>query len=390
METSLPTKILVVDDEPKLQFVINQTFRKAIRQQELEFTFAADGQEALDKLQADPAIVLMLTDINMPRMDGLTLLKHLQELKSSLNPVLTTVIISAYGDMANIKRAMNLGAFDFLTKPFDLQDLKTTVDKAGNHIQRLQQAIEQERLAQDKLREAKEAAEAASRAKSEFLAVISHELRTPLNAILGLSQMLQEEIYGPLNDKQQHSLQTIHTSGQYLLKVIQNILELARIETGKRALMLDPVLVEAVCQNSLGITRQLAQKKQILLDYQNNTEIKTLVTDEQSVFQILTHLLDNAIKFTPEQGQVGLTVTHDINNQQLCFTVWDTGIGIAPTDISKIFEPFVQIDTGFARAYEGTGLGLTLVSRLTQTLNGTLTVTSVVQQGSQFKVSLPM
>ena len=390
METCLPTKILVVDDEPKLQFVINQTFRKKIRQQELEFTFATDGQEALDKLQADPTIAILLTDINMPRMDGLTLLKHLQELKSILNPVLTTVIISAYGDMVNIKKAMNLGAFDFLTKPFDLQDLKTTVDKAGSHIQRLQQAIEQERLAQDKLREAKEAAETASRAKSEFLAVMSHEFRTPLNAILGLSQLLQEEIYGPLNDKQRHSLQTIHTSGQYLLKIIQNILELARIETGKRPLKFTPVLIEAICQNSLETIHQLVQKKQIHLDYQNDTEVKTLITDEQSVFQILMHLLDNAVKFTPEQGQVGLTVTHDVDNQQLCFIVWDTGIGIAPTDISKIFEPFFQIDASFARAYEGTGLGLTLVSRLTKLLNGTLAVTSVVQQGSQFRVSLPV
>ena len=390
METCLPIKILVVDDEPKLQFIINQTFRKRVRQQELEFAFAADGQEALDKLQADPVIAIMLTDINMPKMDGLTLLKHLQELKSTLNPVLTTVIISAYGDMVNIKKAMNLGAFDFLTKPFDLQDLKTTVDKAGSHIQRLQQAIEQERLAQDKLREAKETAEAASRAKSEFLAVMSHELRTPLNAILGLSQLLQEEIYGPLNDKQHHSLQMIHTSGQYLLRVIQNILELARIETGKRPLLFDSVLIEAICQNSLETIRQLAQKKQIHLGYQNDTEINALITDEQSIFQILMHLLDNAVKFTPEQGQVSLTVTHDAENQQLCFTVEDTGIGIANTDIDKIFEPFVQIDAGFARAYEGTGLGLTLVSRLTKLLNGTLAVTSVIQQGSQFKISLPV
>jgi YesN/AraC family two-component response regulator len=152
----MPIKILFVDNEPNFEPLIRQIFRKQIRRKEFDLIFASDGLEALDKLQAEPEINIVLTDIRIPKMDGLTLLARLQELKSGFNSVLTTVIISAYDDMENIRKAMNLGAFDFLTKPIDLQDIRVTLDKTIHHVQQLKKALEQERLAEEALRKANE------------------------------------------------------------------------------------------------------------------------------------------------------------------------------------------------------------------------------------------
>lgn len=147
-------KILVVDDEPKVPTLIRQLFRRQIRKKKYFFTFAQNGQEALDRLQTNPDIDLVLTDINMPKMDGLTLLARLKELKPHLNPALTTIIISAYSDMENMRKAMNRGAFDFVTKPLDLEDLKQTVQKTVEHSQLLKKAIEEKQQAEEVLRRA--------------------------------------------------------------------------------------------------------------------------------------------------------------------------------------------------------------------------------------------
>ena len=172
--TKVP-RILVVDDEPDIEALISQIFRRAVRASQLELRFAADGQEALDRLRADPDIDMVLTDINMPRMDGLTLLSHLAE----VNPLLKAVIVSAYGDMDNIRTAMNRGAFDFLTKPIDLADLQATVAKTLGEVERIREMVRQ-----------REAAERATRAKSEFVAMVSHEVRTPMNPGLGMASFL--------------------------------------------------------------------------------------------------------------------------------------------------------------------------------------------------------
>ncbi|HHC23936.1 MAG TPA: response regulator [Desulfobacterales bacterium] len=155
----MPTKILFVDDEPKLQLIIRQLFRHEIRSKEIEFFFALNGLEALEKLKAEPEADIVMTDLNMPRMNGLTLLNELQKLKASFNPVLTTIVVSAYGDMANIRKAMNAGAFDFLTKPINFEDVKITLAKAIEHVRQLKNALRQEQLAKAALHEANEALE---------------------------------------------------------------------------------------------------------------------------------------------------------------------------------------------------------------------------------------
>jgi len=232
-------------------------------------------------------------------------------------------------------------------------------------------------------------AEAANRAKSNFLAAMSHELRTPLTSILGLSEALQEQTRGPLNEHQSKALRTIETSGRHLLSLINDILDLSKIEAGKIDLNPTELVVEPLCQTSLMFVRQAARKKGITVHLTIEDDVKTVVADERTLKQVLVNLLSNAVKFTPEQGRVGLDVEGSRENSALQFSVWDTGIGIAENDAARLFRPFVQLDDGLSRQHEGTGLGLALVSRLVELHGGSVSLESTPGQGSRFTVVLP-
>ncbi len=238
------------------------------------------------------------------------------------------------------------------------------------------------------LRRANDELARAARLKDEFMAGMSHELRTPLNAILGMSEILQEGIYGPLTEKQQRSLRTIEESGRHLLALINDILDISKIQAGKIELEIRPVSVESLCETSMRLIKQAAHKKALQVFTRIETESVLLPADERRLKQILVNLLSNAVKFTPEKGQIGLDVHTD--EQMLSFTIWDTGIGIAPDDLQRLFQPFVQVDSSLSRMYEGTGLGLALVAELTQLHGGLVAVESEVGKGSRFTVSLPL
>ncbi|NJN65963.1 MAG: PAS domain S-box protein [Chloroflexaceae bacterium] len=233
----------------------------------------------------------------------------------------------------------------------------------------------------------------AVRTKDEFLANMSHELRTPLNAILGLTESLEEGVYGPLNERHLKSLRTIGGSGRHLLALINDILDLSKIEAGKMDLQIGPVPIDLVCQASLQFIKQQAMHKQVRVTFNLDTSLTRIQADERRLKQILINLLNNAVKFTPEQGEIGLEVVTEGENEDdavVRFTVWDTGIGIAPEHLGELFKPFVQIDSGLARLHEGTGLGLALVSRLTELQGGSVAVESQPGAGSRFTVSLPL
>ena len=233
----------------------------------------------------------------------------------------------------------------------------------------------------------------AARMKDEFLASMSHELRTPLNAVLGMSEALQEEVYGPLNEKQLGSLHSIEESGRHLLELINDILDLSKIEAGKLELECTPVSVESVCQASLRLIRQNAHKKQLTIRSTLDSAVEVIWADERRLKQILVNLLSNAVKFTPQGGQVGLEVTGDQVGDgapgAVRIAVWDTGIGISPEDMTRLFRPFVQLDSSLSREYAGTGLGLSLVYRMVELHGGSVSVASEVNVGSRFTVSLP-
>lgn len=229
----------------------------------------------------------------------------------------------------------------------------------------------------------------ASRLKDEFLASMSHELRTPLNTIIGSAEILQGEVFGELHGKQTKYVRNIDESGKHLLSLINDILDLSKIEAGRMELQLGPVAVESLCQASLRLVKELALKKQLQLQQQFSTTSKTLSGDERRLKQILVNLLSNAIKFTPQGGQVGLEVTEDSERQVISFTVWDTGIGIAQEDMVRLFRPFEQLDSSLSRQYAGTGLGLSLVAKMVELHGGGVLVQSEVGQGSRFTVTLP-
>jgi signal transduction histidine kinase/CBS domain-containing protein len=256
----------------------------------------------------------------------------------------------------------------------------------------------------------------ATQLKDEFLANMSHELRTPLNAILGMSEALQTSIVGDLNHQQRNSLATIEKSGKHLLSLINDILDLSKIAANKFVLELSDVSLQSLCQNSMLFVQELAHKRQIRLTTQLPAALKpvNLHVDDLRFRQVLINLLSNAVKFTPEGGAVTLDVRvlagsigdlplaidpADLTSieplaaiaatQQIVFSIVDTGIGIAPENISKLFQSFVQIDSSLNRQYAGTGLGLALVKRIVELHGGTVTVESELQRGSCFTVYLP-
>ncbi|MGE5464284.1 MAG: ATP-binding protein, partial [Syntrophothermus sp.] len=230
----------------------------------------------------------------------------------------------------------------------------------------------------------------ANRAKDEFLANMSHELRTPLNAILGLSESLLEQRRGHLNDRQIQSIELIASSGRHLLSLINDILEVSKIEAGKLQLHTGSVSVRELCDSSLNFIKELALKKLIAVEFTQEDGLSTIQADPQRIKQILINLLTNAVKFTPERGRVGLDVSINTDRDRILFTVSDTGIGIAAEDLKKLFTPFTQLDSSLARQYTGTGLGLSLVRKLTELHGGSVEVESETGRGSRFTVALPL
>jgi signal transduction histidine kinase/CheY-like chemotaxis protein len=229
----------------------------------------------------------------------------------------------------------------------------------------------------------------ATRLKDEFLANMSHELRTPLNAILGMSEGLLGEVYGTFNDRQKKAIATIERSGKHLLELINDILDLAKIESGKLELQISTVSTKILFDSSLSFIRQLADQKKIQVITRIPDEIKTIRADERKLRQALINLLSNAVKFTAEGGKITLEIQFCSVDQQVHIMVTDTGIGIAQKDLKQLFQPFVQIDSRLNRQYSGTGLGLALVRRIIEMHDGSVKVESEIGRGSQFTLLLP-
>ena len=252
-----------------------------------------------------------------------------------------------------------------------------------------QKAAEQVlRSSEEMVRKANRELERAMQMKDEFLASMSHELRTPLTGILGLSEALQLKTYGELNEKQLRALGNIESSGQHLLELINDILDVSKIEAGRLDLSIEPCSLGAICQNSTQMVRGMLQRKKQQLEVRIEPNTIDLLADSRRIKQILVNLLSNAIKFSPEGKTVGLEVFGDSQARKIHITVWDQGIGIHPDDMPRLFQPFVQLDSSLSRQHAGTGLGLVLVKRLVELHRGTIAVESSPGAGSRFTVTL--
>lgn len=234
----------------------------------------------------------------------------------------------------------------------------------------------------------------ATRLKDEFLATMSHELRTPLNAILGMSESLEEGVYGAINERQRQSIATINRSGNHLLGMINDILEVSNITAGQFELKITNVEINQLCQSSWSVVEQQAMRKYIPVTINVAADVGEMAIDRIRIQQVLINLLGNAIKFTPDHGRITLNVYVEeptgAPQQFICFEVTDTGIGIAVADLSQLFQPFIQIDRSLNRQYEGTGLGLALVKQIVELHGGEVRVQSTLGEGSCFAFKLPL
>jgi signal transduction histidine kinase len=372
----MTARILVVDDEPDLEDLIQQKFRHQIRDGSVGFLFARDGVEALTVLETNNDIDLVVTDINMPRMDGLTLLQKLQEIEGDVS----AIIVSAYGDMANIRTAMNRGAFDFLIKPLDFLDFEMTIAKTIRHVEVLREArrrqAENQRL------------ESASQNKSHFIANMSHELRTPLNAIIGLTEMMVTNAARFGTEKAQEPLRRVQTAGTHLLGLINQVLDLSKIEAGKLELNPQIVPLASLIEQVIGTARHLAEQNQNRLLVEASDDLGSLTVDPMRLRQILLNLLSNACKFT-KQGEVALRVKKVVDGRNwIEFAVADSGIGMTAEQMGKLFEEFSQAEASTAQRFGGTGLGLAISRKLARMMGGDVTVTSEAGKGSVFTLRL--
>lgn len=229
----------------------------------------------------------------------------------------------------------------------------------------------------------------ASRLKDDFLANMSHELRTPLTTILGQAEILLDQLYGPISAKQNDALHLIENSGQHLLSLVNDILDLSKIESGKLSTYIEPIVVSDLCEASVHMVSSMASSKQIKINTMLDSSVEIINGDARRLKQVLTNLLSNAVKFTPAGGKIGIEVIGDEERQLVTFSVWDTGIGIDEKDLPRLFKPFVQIDDSLNRKHAGTGLGLALVARLAEAHGGKITVESNLGKGSRFTVTLP-
>ncbi|MCB9277404.1 MAG: response regulator [Lewinellaceae bacterium] len=373
----MPAKILVVDDEEHFEPLILQRFRRQIRDKAYEFIFARNGAEALNILAQREDIDVVLCDINMPKMDGLTFLSKLRDLIPASTS--KTVMVSAYGDMKNIRAAMNLGAFDFVNKPIDFEDLEITINKTLTELNTLRKA-EKARELEEKNEQLQELDEL----KSRFFTNISHELRTPLTIISGMAGQVAE------NPEKWFSrgLQMIRRNSDSLLVLVDQILDLRKLESGK--LELRPVRSDVMhfLRYVAESFQSYAESKGIRLTFQS--EIRELVMDydPDRLLSVVSNLLSNAVKYTPEGGHIGFSV--DRSGDLLNLRVKDSGAGIPEDQLPYIFDQFFQADPkdGIRRA-NSTGVGLALTRELVKLMDGDIRAENE-EVGCSFYVTIPI
>jgi len=384
--------ILIVDDTPENLQVLSVT----LSERGYKVRGVINGKMAIRAARSAPPDLILL-DIRMPDTTGYEVCETLKiDLETAKIPV---IFISALDEVLDKVKAFEVGGADYITKPFQVEEVIARVEHQLT-IQRLQKKLIQqnEQLQKEILerKKAEEEAAAASKAKSEFLTNMSHELRTPLNAILGFTQVMIRDPF--LSTEQLENLRIINRSGEHLLDLINDVLDMSKIEAG----------IITICETSFDLYRLLdtleemfyfkAEKKGLKLKFIVNPDVPQYIkTDEKKLRGCLINLLGNAIKFT-ENGSVILRVNVEeeykedarfsyVKQFPIIFEVEDTGVGISPAEIDTLFNAFVQTESG-RKSFEGSGLGLTITKKFVEILDGNISVISVLNQGTTFKFNI--
>lgn len=389
---------LVTDDD----IIIRMFARESLEQAGWAVMEAENGIEACELFEKCPPDVVLL-DVMMPGMDGFATCAALRRLPAGEHtPIL---IMTGLDDFESITKAYDAGATDFILKPLNAMLLTNRI----RYMVRASQVLRELRESQATLTQARDAAIEGARIKSEFLATMSHEIRTPMNGVLGMTDWLLDT---PLTAEQLDCAQTIRSSGDALMVIINDILDFSKIESGKLSLELLDFDLSLFIDRVLALFGERAKRKGLLLTSRISQDVPTaLCGDPARLQQILSNLLANAIKFS-DHGTVSILVELDqrppeqrlefpatrygeLSAQQdrvthLRFSVSDNGIGIAPSAVAKLFQPFVQADGSTTRKYGGTGLGLAICKQLVELMGGHIGAESDPGSGSVFRFTVPL
>ncbi|MFQ6017922.1 MAG: hybrid sensor histidine kinase/response regulator [Kiloniellaceae bacterium] len=372
MKTS-PIRVLLVEDDED-DYVLTRDLLSEIQNQRFDLEWVASYDAGLDAITRDRHDIYLI-DYRLGDRDGLRLLRD--AIAGGCNRPF--IMLTGQEDRQIDVEAMKSGAADYLVK-----------GKIGAAIleRSIRYAVQRHRLLED-LRVAKEQAEFANRSKTEFLANMSHELRTPLNAILGFSEVIRNQMFGPLgSERYVEYAAAVHDSGAHLLEIINDILDVSKAEAGKLELHEQPVDVARAVDAALRLLRERAESARLTLKSNVPDDVPPLWADQRMIKQILINLLSNAVKFTPEGGKILVRATI-LEDGGLALAVRDTGIGIAAKDLPAAMSHFGQVDTTLSRKHTGSGLGLPLAKSLTELHGGTLELESQTGLGTTVTVRMP-
>ncbi|MBA7615074.1 Sensor histidine kinase RcsC [subsurface metagenome] len=344
------------------------------------------GADALEMIQRSP-FDAVITDIKLPDVGGMEIL----ELAKEVNPDVAVIMTTDYASVEAAVNAVNEGAYAYFVKPVNMDEMKTTIANALKQQRLLQEnkrLVESLQRSNKLLFEANEELKKATQAKSEFLANMSHELRTPLNVIIGFSELMVDKVPGKINEEQRQCLSDILDSSHRLLNLVNEVLDLSKVESGKMEFKLENVtlteVIESLTRTMLSV---LAPRKQSL-DIEIEEGLPAVHVDEGRLEQVLLNLATNSSKFTPDGGKLKIEAIKADNWCQV--SVIDNGIGIKEEDQERIFEPFCWLDNPLTKEKSGTGLGLALVETIVEKYGGRIWVESEYGKGSRFTFTLPL
>ena len=370
-----PLDVLIVDDEPKICQILEQI----LSARSCSVRAAHDGLEALAQFQQQPAEIV-ITDIKMPKMNGLELLRELKH----LDPLLNVVVITAYPSVEGAVDAMKYGACDFITKPFDIAQVQAILYRCHQRLS-LSRQLRHAGEGVLKLEELNRRLAELNDMKSQFLAAISHEINTPLCLMSEWIYLLSDQTLGPLSSDQQHAVDVLIGAYDRLHRLLQQLIDL--MHGHEIVLHRQTISAQDLIQQAVASIMPRASARSISVVCQLPDALLPLEVDHGRCLAALEYLIDNAVKFNHEHGRVEIELTGTPEAVQI--RIQDTGIGIPPGEQEKVFAPFYQVDRRLNRAYEGAGIGLTLAKRYVELHGGSLQLASAIDKGTTITVALP-